>query len=326
MKGLLFYIQTVYYSTTYFPASFWDARKYMLFLGSVLGLYFPWDFCLSPGMSALASFPPRFIPPFIATVVAVAAVISVFYCFEKRAQKRIWHGVWAFILLLYAPLVHTCLSLLHCPSIPPAQGGEVKPRWFLDGEVVCFREGGHIALGLIAILLLPLLCLLPPALFIFTIFTRSPQMKGKHSIIERLYGAVTAGYAERARWWGAWDLLRRLILIAIVITCPGRSVAALYIVIPALALHLYTWPYLRWWQNLLEALILSNYTLLLLLRSTQTILDDLASYSGTAVPQSQGRGLAHSDRLTLLFSMWYYWPLVMGTTAGAAIAARAIVM
>ena len=77
---------------------------------------------------------------------------------------------------------------------------------------------------------------------------------------------------------------------------------------------------------MLEALILSNYILLFLLRSTQTILDDLASYSGTAVPESQGRGLAHSDRLTLLFSVWYYWPLVMGTTAGGVIAARAIVM
>ena len=126
----------------------------MLYLGSILGLYFPWDFCLSPGMSALTSYPPRFIPPFIATLVAIAAVISVFYCFEKRyiwttasayapkpyglcndcqtvflsrAQKRIWHGVWAFVLLLYTPLVHTCLSLLHCPSMPPVQGGEPTP-------------------------------------------------------------------------------------------------------------------------------------------------------------------------------------------------------
>ena len=44
-----------------------------------------------------------------------------------RAQKRIWHGLWVFILLMYAPLVHTCLSLLHCPSIPPTQGGDAKP-------------------------------------------------------------------------------------------------------------------------------------------------------------------------------------------------------
>ena len=71
--------------------------------------------------------------------------------------------------------------------------------------------------------------------------------------------------------------------------------------------------------------MLANYTLLLLLRSTQTVLDDLASYSGTAVPESRGTGLAPPDRLTLLFSVWYYWPLVMGCVAVVAIATRSII-
>ena len=56
----------------------------MLYLGSALGLYFPWDVCLASGTTALASFPPRFVPPVIALLVTVAAVITVFYCFEKR--------------------------------------------------------------------------------------------------------------------------------------------------------------------------------------------------------------------------------------------------
>ena len=72
----------------------------MLYLGSALGLYFPWDFCLAPGTSALASFPPRFVPPVIATLVAIAAVVSVFYCFEKRLQFR----------LVYKPYTQAC----HC--------------------------------------------------------------------------------------------------------------------------------------------------------------------------------------------------------------------
>ena len=29
LKGFLFYIQTVYYVTEYFPISFWDIRKYV---------------------------------------------------------------------------------------------------------------------------------------------------------------------------------------------------------------------------------------------------------------------------------------------------------
>ena len=69
-----------------------------------------------------------------------------------------------------------------------------------------------------------------------------------------------------------------------------------------------------------------NYILLLLLRSTQTILDDLVSYSGTTVPQSQGSDLAEPDALTALFSFWYYLPLVMAVTAAVLTGVRAIVM
>ena len=161
-------------------------------------------------------------------------------------------------------------------------------------------------------------------------------------MVERLYSAVTAGYEDRARWWGAWDLSRRLLLISIIIIFPGRSVSlscnsqcniicaifqvsVLYILVAALALHLYVWPYLKLWQNILEALILANYCLLHLLRSTQTVLDDLSSYSSTAVPVSKGRGMANYDSLAQLFSFWYYWPLAMGATAVLVIAVRTLV-
>ena len=29
LKGLLFYIQTAYYTTEHFPIAFWDVRKYV---------------------------------------------------------------------------------------------------------------------------------------------------------------------------------------------------------------------------------------------------------------------------------------------------------
>ena len=96
--------------------------------------------------------------------------------------------------------------------------------------------------------------------------------------------------------------------------------------IPALALHLFFLPYTRWWQNLLEALLLADYILLLLLRSTQTILDDLSTYSGTTMPQSRGSGLAEPDSLSLLFSFWYYLPLAAAVIALVAIAAITLVM
>ncbi len=51
----------------------------MLYASSATGLYFPWDFCLYPGMTALVSFSPRFIPAVIATVMGTVAVIGAYY-------------------------------------------------------------------------------------------------------------------------------------------------------------------------------------------------------------------------------------------------------
>ena len=47
--------------------------------------------------------------------------------FSSRARdgrKYVWHGIWSLILLLYAPLVFTCTSLLHCPETPSVRGEE----------------------------------------------------------------------------------------------------------------------------------------------------------------------------------------------------------
>ena len=50
-------------------------------------------------------------------------------------------------------------------------------HWFLDGEVICFRDPGHIVLGLIAIFILLLLVLLIPVVFVFTIVGKSPKLR-----------------------------------------------------------------------------------------------------------------------------------------------------
>ena len=45
-------------------------------------------------------------------------------CSVKDGRKNVWHAVYSLILLLYAPLVHTCASLLHCPETPGDQQEE----------------------------------------------------------------------------------------------------------------------------------------------------------------------------------------------------------
>ena len=94
---------------------------------------------------------------------------------------------------------------------------------------------------------------------------------------------------------------------------------------PAFALHLFVMPYLKWWQNLLEALVLANYILLFLLRSSQTVLDSLVSYSGTAIPESWNQSLTHRDNLTLFFSIWYYFPVIVVLSTAAVLGIKSII-
>ena len=64
---------------------------------------------------------------------------------------------------------------------------------------------------------------------------------------------------------------------------PLPQVANLYVVLTILAIHLFFKPYQKLWQNLLEAVVLIVYSLLLMIRATPTFLDTLAPYSGTEV-------------------------------------------
>ncbi len=114
---------------------------------------------------------------------------------SRDGREYVWHGVWSLVLLLYAPLVHTCLNLLQCPFTPSADGEEealVSPShdvlchectylhpqlWYLDGAVKCFQDPSHTALGVIAIFVLLALVLLVPAVFVFTVIASSKQIQ-----------------------------------------------------------------------------------------------------------------------------------------------------
>lgn len=63
------------------------------------------------------------------------------------------------------------------------------------------------------------------------------------------------------------------------------QVAAAFVVIGAFAMHVFFKPYRKTSQNVIESVVLLNYTILLLVRSTQTFLDGATSlgYTGTAV-------------------------------------------
>ena len=52
-----------------------------------------------------------------------------------------------------------------------------------------------------------------------------PLIPKANSLAEGFFEALSAGYHMRARWWGVWDLVRRLIFIVILVALPGRTVS-----------------------------------------------------------------------------------------------------
>ena len=117
---------------------YFDWYFQMLYIGNFLGLYLPYDFCFIGGVDPIWSFLPRFIPPLL-----VFAIPPFFLLFKRcalthqhyllhvllfvvvfRARLKIWNGVWALVLLTYAPLCYTCVMLLNCPQLPHASSGE----------------------------------------------------------------------------------------------------------------------------------------------------------------------------------------------------------
>ncbi|XP_065905479.1 uncharacterized protein [Dysidea avara] len=67
----LYYIQVTPYIAKYFPLTFGAIQPYLHYISSTISLYFPYDFCLYPGMTALVSYTIRYIPFVLTTVIAV---------------------------------------------------------------------------------------------------------------------------------------------------------------------------------------------------------------------------------------------------------------
>ena len=71
----VFYLQILPLMTDYFPTSFETFRPYLYYVGSALGFYFPYDFCLYANMTELVSYTVRYLPFFVALLVCPPVLI-----------------------------------------------------------------------------------------------------------------------------------------------------------------------------------------------------------------------------------------------------------
>ncbi|XP_065907172.1 uncharacterized protein [Dysidea avara] len=158
---VLFYLQVTPYIAQYFPVTFSAVQPYLHYISSAASLYFPYDFCIYPGMTALVSYSLRYIP------VLLFSIICCCIQFLSRKYHKDYiscSGMWLLILLLFTDVVNTSVSVLNCPILRDSDGHK-SVRWFVDGTVECF-SGGHAGLAIFAILVLILCTLLIIALVV----------------------------------------------------------------------------------------------------------------------------------------------------------------
>ena len=96
------------------------------------------------------------------------------------------------------------------------------------------------------------------------------------------------------------------------------QVIPIYILIFATVAHAYIMPYKRWWQNLIELAVLTNFIFILLLRSTQSVVSYLSRFPGVSIPGDRGAQLAEPDNLTKFFAAFFYFPLAAALLMGVA--------
>ena len=70
----------------------------MLYISSALSLYFPWDFCLYEGMTALASNFFAYIP-FIVAMIIITVVLKYRYCID--ASPTVYVEIFEYLVFLW---------------------------------------------------------------------------------------------------------------------------------------------------------------------------------------------------------------------------------
>ncbi|XP_065908079.1 uncharacterized protein [Dysidea avara] len=216
---VVFYLQITPYIAQYFPVTFSAVQPYLHYISSAASLYFPYDFCIYPGMTALVSYSLRYIP--------VLLFVIIYCCIWALSRKFpnisiSWSGVWLLILLLFTDVVNTSVSILNCPILRDSDGKK-SMRWFVDGTVECF-SGGHAGLATFAILVLIVCTLLIIALVVVVLGKVKTIIScGQvHLRTIRLEKLLQEPFVGQYNWWAPTELIRRLMFIILIMAFPGN--------------------------------------------------------------------------------------------------------
>ena len=299
----LFYIQVAPYITENFPLDFSMVHGVLYYVSSALSLYFPYDFCLYENMSAQVTYLLRYLPLFTVIPTGVLTLIAKRKIL-KKVLPNVWYGVWTFIILMYTQVVHTSMSILNCPLLH-----KYESRWFINGNVECFK-GGHAALAILAIAVLLLAVLLIPGIAVVS--WKLPKSSKWWRV---LVPPLTNAFKSHLYWWGSIELARRFLLLLFTITFPGKPIAPAFVLMISTTLYLFVWPYRSPAANLLETFLSIDILILLFMASNGAITEDLLVVGSTQLQSSVvdldtcPTPVVGVTRLTALLTPFYYFPL-----------------
>ncbi|XP_065909021.1 uncharacterized protein [Dysidea avara] len=264
---VLFYLQITPYIAQYFPVTFSAVQPYLHYISSAASLYFPYDFCIYPGMTSLVSYSLQYTPVLLfSTIFCCIWLLSSYRKFYNISIS--WSGVWLLILLLFTDVVNTSVSILNCPILRDSNGKK-SMRWFVDGTVECF-SGGHAGLATFAILVL-IVCTLLIITLVVVVLGKVKKIKGCLRL--RLWTAMfekllQEPFVDQYYWWAPTELIRRLLFIILITAFPGNLIPVMLLVMISVAVYMYIQPYQGLCTNILEVVLLGDILLMVMITST----------------------------------------------------------
>jgi hypothetical protein len=251
MHPYVFYVQVSSYSVVSFAEYPLPYFRYMVFLGSFLGLYYPYDFCLMPDAKSVDQYGMRFTPSIILMVLAPAILIPARLLCRRRFT---WSGLWILFQLVLNSLLYNIFSAFHCIKLEGIDG----TVWFNDGTLTCFTEWHSVLVVVAVIMLLTIFA------FVSLITVAIFKPKRLPSILRLLKEEVSLPYRSEYSRWVLVDLLRRFIAIMLIVIFPSKPILTVCWVMVCFAVYSYIKPYRQRLVVYIEWLLLFNFLIILI--------------------------------------------------------------
>ncbi|KAL5515915.1 hypothetical protein EMCRGX_G001160 [Ephydatia muelleri] len=250
MKGFVFYVQVIglVYRPYSIAQSTYDKIQDIGVFLNLLGFSLPIPLCLSPSIKAYYVALFGYISPLL-VMISIATYVLAARCIKFFSDRSALKGITFLSLFVYKYIADASFLLISCQN---TQYGFV---FQYDGTQRC-DDIPFVIFFIIGILLV-LFFVVPVPFIISYIIVKRPVH------FYQYVDVLTEGLCTKCRWWGGWDIGRRLpfvfVAYLVVFETPTLVLTLMsFLALAVLIVHLFTKPYKKWQINLIEALILLN--------------------------------------------------------------------